>query len=184
MGYAGGTTPSPTYENIGDHTECVQVDFDPRTVTYERLLGIFWSVYDSRSCDPRVQYASLILTADAGQEAAAFASAAEHEMRTGRTPETRIEPLRIFHLAEGYHQKWYLRSDTVLNRRFASWYPDDAAFTDSTAAARANGLLGGFNPGGSLDELIAGLGLSPTEAEHLNGSLLARHAPAREVGRA
>lgn len=184
MGYAGGTTPDPTYENIGDHTECVQVDFDPRTITFEQLLDIFWSVYDSRSCDRRTQYASLILTSSPEQEAAAFASAAGHEMRTGRIPETRIEPLDAFHLAEGYHQKWYLRSDPVLRRRFSSWYPEDSALVDSTAAARANGLLGGFSPSGPLDELIASLGLPPEEAEHLSGSLLGKHVPAREVGRA
>ena len=42
VGYAGGQSVSPTYSNIGDHTETVQVDYDPDVITYDQLLDIFW----------------------------------------------------------------------------------------------------------------------------------------------
>ena len=46
MGYTGGTTPDPTYQKIGDHTEALRVTFDPRIVSYEQILLKFWEEHD------------------------------------------------------------------------------------------------------------------------------------------
>jgi len=42
VGYAGGTQPHPTYHTLGDHTETIEIDFDPGVISYEKLLDIFW----------------------------------------------------------------------------------------------------------------------------------------------
>lgn len=46
VGYTGGTLKDPTYHNLGDHTESLQVEYDPTVVTYEQLLGIFWESHN------------------------------------------------------------------------------------------------------------------------------------------
>jgi len=50
VGYAGGSTSSPTYRNIGDHTETIQIDYNPKEISHEELLDVFW-----RSHSPEVK---------------------------------------------------------------------------------------------------------------------------------
>ena len=76
-GYAAGTTPSPTYEQVctGEtgHAEVVQVAFDPSMITYEELLDLFWQMHDPttlnrQGADVGTQYRSIILTADEARD--------------------------------------------------------------------------------------------------------------------
>ena len=46
MGYAGGKKSNPTYHDLGDHTETLQIDFDPDVITYDELLEIFWASHN------------------------------------------------------------------------------------------------------------------------------------------
>ncbi len=83
VGYAGGHTKNPTYEEVNTrttgHTETVQVEFDPSRVTYEKLLDIYWHnidpvTKDRQFCDGGNDYRTVIFTHDAAQAAAATAS--------------------------------------------------------------------------------------------------------------
>lgn len=81
--------------------------------------------------------------------------------------QTQILPLTKFFLAEDYHQKYYLRNDRALIREFRAYYEDERRFTDSTAVARANGILGG---NGSLELLgrdLERMGLSEESVRRL-----------------
>ena len=60
MGYAGGKKLKPTYRDLGDHTETVQVDYDPGQVSYEDLLRVFWQSHDPTEPIHSRQYASII----------------------------------------------------------------------------------------------------------------------------
>ena len=52
VGYAGGEKKNPTYHSLGDHTETIQIDYDPKQISYAKLLEVFWRSHDplSRSC--------------------------------------------------------------------------------------------------------------------------------------
>lgn len=142
------------------------MDFDPETVSYEHLLELFWASHDATRAAFKTQYASLILTSNEAQLAAARESAAQMGQLYGKAVATRIEPLGTFWMAEAYHQKYYLRNDRVLMADLHSYYPDDAAFVDSTVAARANGLLAA----GTCDRVereLPKLGLSGEGASRL-----------------
>lgn len=160
VGYAGGSTPSPTYRAIGDHSETLEIEFDPSVVSYEALLDVFWSSHDPLRPAWSRQYRSAIFVHDASQRQAAEASRDRIEAERGRGVETDIEDAGAFTRAEDYHQKYRLRGNRELVGEFTEMYPDPTAMADSTAAARVNGLLAGDGTPERLAEIEGLLGLS------------------------
>ncbi len=117
VGYAGGKTENPTYEDVctdeTGHAEVVQVEFDPAVVSYEKLLDVFWGNHNPTTLnrqgpDVGTQYRSVIFYHSPEQRAAAEASKAALE-KSGkfRSPiVTQIEPAPKFYRAEEYHQRY------------------------------------------------------------------------------
>ena len=115
-GYAGGTTANPTYKQVcsGDtgHAEVIQIGYDPKVVSYEKVLGTFWDAHDPttvnrQGADSGTQYRSIILYSSEAQKAAAEKSKAEAQKRFSRPIVTEIVPLKQFYPAEDYHQDYY-----------------------------------------------------------------------------
>ena len=161
VGYAGGRAPHPTYQNIGDHTEAVQVDYDPERIHYEDLLSFFWEQHQPTSRSWRRQYLHAVFFHDDRQEKEALASKMEVARRLGATVRTEVLPLRSFTLAEDYHQKSLLKRESDLLRELTRIYPRHADLVQSTAAARLNGYVGGYGAPDRLNRDIERLGLSP-----------------------
>ena len=147
MGYAGGTTKNPTYYQLADHSETVQLDFDPSLVSFEELLALFWAAHNPAGPQYSRQYASVIFCHDEAQKTAAFKSKEQQEEALGATIKTSIIAFEKFHLAEDYHQKYFLQGAASINLEIRAYYDLFNDFINSTAAARLNGLLGGYlNP--------------------------------------
>ena len=123
VGYAGGYTPNPTYEEVctgkTGHNEVVRVIFDPAVIAYEGLLKVFWEGHDPtqgmrQGNDRGTQYRSGIYTYSAAQRAAAGASQAAFAARLsaagfgGITTEIRNAP--PFYFAEEYHQQYLAKN--------------------------------------------------------------------------
>jgi methionine-S-sulfoxide reductase len=144
VGYAGGTLEDPTYTNLGDHTETLQIDFDPEVITYEELLEIFWDSHDPTVPAYSSQYQSMILTHNDEQLSLALQSRDQQQAESERSILTVIKPLEQFYLAEDYHQKYYLRSSTDLKALLQQAYPEGIDWLNSTAAARLNGIAGRY----------------------------------------
>jgi len=117
VGYAGGKTKNPTYEQVctdaTGHAEVVQVEYDPAEVTYDVLLGVFWVSHDPTQLnrqgpDVGTQYRSVIFFHTPEQEAAARESKAALEAsgRFRRPIVTEILPAPEFWRAEDYHQQY------------------------------------------------------------------------------
>jgi peptide-methionine (S)-S-oxide reductase len=119
VGYAGGHTPNPTYEEVCSgrtgHTEAVLVVFDPAVTTYEALLKVFWENHDptqgmSQGNDVGTQYRSAIYWLDDEQRAAAEHSRDDYQPRlaaAGYGPvTTEIAEAGPFYYAEDYHQQY------------------------------------------------------------------------------
>jgi peptide-methionine (S)-S-oxide reductase len=157
VGYAGGQTPSPTYHDLGDHSEALQVDYDPTQISYEKLLDLFWDSHAPTQPAFSRQYRSAIFVADRAQRRLAEETCAAQSARRKRTLYTAIEPLGPFHRAEDYHQKYYLRRYGDLMREFADY--TDEEFVDSRVAARLNGCLGAGGTPEMIGEALAALGL-------------------------
>lgn len=116
VGYEGGITNSPTYKDVctdrTGHAEVVQVEFDPKQISYEQLLDAFWHSHNPTSLnrqgpDIGTQYRSVIFFHDAKQEKAAKASKEKLQKTGYKSPiVTQIVPAAIFWKAEDYHQQY------------------------------------------------------------------------------
>jgi peptide-methionine (S)-S-oxide reductase len=119
VGYSGGMTRNPTYEEVCSHTtghaEVAQVTFDPERVSYDQLLEVFWAMHDPTQVDrqgPDIgdQYRSAIFTHTPDQQAAAEESKQRAQGRFARPIATEIRPLTTFYPAEDYHQEYYAKT--------------------------------------------------------------------------
>ena len=123
VGYAGGYTPNPTYEEVCSgmtgHNEVVRVAYDPDRVSYAQLLKVFWEAHDPtqgmrQGNDVGTQYRSGIYTYDAQQRAAALASRDAYNAAlagAGFPPiTTEIVDAPEFYYAEDYHQQYLAKN--------------------------------------------------------------------------
>jgi peptide-methionine (S)-S-oxide reductase len=119
VGYAGGSTPNPTYEEVctgrTGHIEIVRAVFDPKRISYGELLKLFWEEHDPtqgmrQGGDRGTQYRSAILTHGDAQQREAEASWATFQERLTAaglgTITTEIRPAPDFYFAEEYHQQY------------------------------------------------------------------------------
>jgi peptide-methionine (S)-S-oxide reductase len=122
VGYTGGRTDHPTYEQVCSHTtghaEAAELTFDPKQVSYERLLGIFWKIHDPTQVNrqgPDIgdQYRSAIFFHSPEQEAAARASRDREQVKHATPIATQIVAAPRFWPAEEYHQRYFERHNVA-----------------------------------------------------------------------
>jgi peptide-methionine (S)-S-oxide reductase len=144
-GYSGGTTENPSYDDVcggsTGHAESVQIVFDPKVITFKKILEIFWNTHDPTTLnrqgnDVGTQYRSAIFFKNQKQKETAEKLKAELDNERIYTKPiiTEISPLRNFYAAEEYHRNYYdAHKDTsycniVINPKIASLlkkYKDD-----------------------------------------------------------
>lgn len=124
-GYTGGHAKNPSYKQVSrggtGHYEAVRITFDPKVVSTERLLYLFFRSVDptdagGQFCDRGESYRTAIFASDQAQRAAAEAAKAEAEADLGRRLVTPILPAARFYKAESYHQDYYKGDKLVLTR--------------------------------------------------------------------
>lgn len=160
VGYSGGVKKDPTYRRIKDHSETIQIDYDPARISYDQLLEIFWRGHNPTRRAWSRQYKSAIFYHDQEQYRLALETKTLEEKRRGKKIKTEIVPFDKFYLAEDYHQKYQLRMQKELMREFQAMYPRNLDFVNSTGAARVNGYVGGFGTAEEITANLKGLGLS------------------------
>jgi peptide-methionine (S)-S-oxide reductase len=152
---------NPTYYSLGDHTETIQIDYDPARISYEELLEVFWRSHNPARRAWSRQYMAAIFCHNEQQKELALRTRDRVAARIRGKVRTAVLPATRFYRAEDYHQKYRLRQVPELLRELAAMYPDPMDFVNSTAAARVNGYLGGCGTPGSLEPEVGGFGLSP-----------------------
>jgi methionine-S-sulfoxide reductase len=167
VGYTGGTSRDPGYHNLGDHSESIQIDYDPNRISYGQLLEIFWASHNPVTEYRPRQYASFIFYHDQQQKAEAVLSKERAEAEKCGKLYTGIVPFTIFYMAEDYHQKYYLQQELTLFKEFSVIYPQLHGLVGSTAAARINGYLAGYGTDDELRVNVPKLGLSPSGIQKL-----------------
>ena len=120
-GYSGGEIDNPDYESVSSgktgHAETIQVKFDPKIITFEKILEIFWHLIDpttlnKQGADEGTQYRSVIFYQDETQKKTAEESKkkADNSGIYSKPIVTKIEPFKKFFKAEGYHQNYFERN--------------------------------------------------------------------------
>ncbi len=120
-GYAGGDMENPSYEDViygnTNHAETIQIKFDPKIISYEQILEIFWHLIDpttlnKQGADEGTQYRSIIFYHNDTQKKTAEESR-EKAGKSGMYKDpivTKIEPFKVFYKAEDYHQNYFERN--------------------------------------------------------------------------
>ncbi|XP_055531709.1 peptide methionine sulfoxide reductase-like [Wyeomyia smithii] len=166
VGYSGGTTDSPVYRNMGDHTEVIEIHYDPTQISYSDLLDLFWNNHEyGLTTRIKRQYMSLILCHNEEQRRISEASRSEEQIK--RAPEqiiTEIATAGVFYPAEDYHQKYRLQSHRELTKELGL---TPELLQSSHVAARLNGYLIGVGGLEQFDKDAERLGLSQEQIQYV-----------------
>lgn len=117
-GYSGGQRENPSYDQVSTgatgHAEAIQITFDPKTISYEKLLEVFWATHNpttlnQQGADRGTQYRSMIFYHSEEQKNKALASKKrlEGEKKYEEPIVTEITPYKAFYKAEEHHQNYY-----------------------------------------------------------------------------
>lgn len=153
-GYAGGTVPDPTYEDVctgaTGHAEVAQVTYDPSAIGYRELLEVLFSTHDPttlnrQGADVGTQYRSVVFYGDEAQKAEAEKIIRElTDEKVFRNPiVTEVAPLKAFYPAEDYHREYYRRNPSkpycqaVIAPKLAKFRSHWKAKLKSAATAKA-----------------------------------------------
>ena len=128
-GYAGGSVPDPTYEQVctgtTGHAEVVEIKFDPDEVSFDQLMAVFFATHDPttlnrQGADVGTQYRSTVLYSNEEQKAQAEEMISELNDTgvEGKPVVTTVEPLDKFYEAEKYHQQFYARNSSGMYCQF------------------------------------------------------------------
>ncbi len=124
-GYTGGEREGPTYREVGyhetQHLEALRVVYDPKKVSYDRLLEVFWhnidpTQADGQFCDRGHQYTTAVFVANNGERKAAEKSKKAAAKTLGQPIVTDIREAATFWVAEEYHQDFYVKDPSHYSR--------------------------------------------------------------------
>ena len=166
VGYAGGTKKFPTYQDLGDHTEAVNIIYNSQEITFEHLLSLFWSNHNP-TLTSRQQYMSIIFYYNDEQKQLAQKSITiAKEKNISNEIHTEIRPMNTFFDAEYYHQKYTLQClHPWLVVALQIQQGDE--LIRSHACAKVNGLLSGHGSIELLEEINQYLGLTDKIMEYM-----------------
>jgi peptide-methionine (S)-S-oxide reductase len=166
VGYAGGKKENPTYHNLGDHTEAIEIEFSPHILSFGTILDIFWKSHDPFEKPWSRQYMSLMFYHNDYQKEMILKTKEEYEKRKGKKVFTEILPYAKFYLAEFYHQKYYLQLVKELKEDFMKVFTNKDDFISSNSTARINGYVKGYGSVKALLKEIDSLSLSE-KSQHI-----------------
>ncbi|XP_011013667.1 PREDICTED: peptide methionine sulfoxide reductase A5-like [Populus euphratica] len=150
VGYCGGSKLNPVYRSLGDHAESVQVEYDPKVISYSQLLEVFWVSHDSRQVfgqgpDVGNQYRSVIFTNGTEERRLAGVSKEREQLKLrSSVVVTQIQQLGTFYPAEPEHQKFELKQNPFLRQLMGNL--PEADLENSSLAAKLNGYAAELCP--------------------------------------
>ena len=154
VGYAGGTTENPTYRDLADHIETVQLNYQPARLSFAELLDIFFSHHKPTGSPWKRQYISAIFYHNQAQKELAIEAKQRASAQFKQDINTAIQPYKDFYAAEDRHQKYKLQRQAFLLAEIGKHYPNFSALVSSTLAARLNGYLYGYGRKEDLEALL------------------------------
>ena len=164
VGYAGGASKDPGYQDLEDHTEAVNISYDPKIVTFQKLISLFWENHNPR-IPTQQQYKSIIFYHDEEQKIIAQNSLLLAQQNTSTEIHTEIHPSKAYYVAENYHQKYILQQHPWLIVALQIQTGDE--FIRNHVCAKLNGYLAGYSELQEFDMVAEQLGLSKKMIEYI-----------------
>ncbi|KAL7021412.1 hypothetical protein ACKWTF_011860 [Chironomus riparius] len=169
VGYSGGSLDNPVYRNLGDHTEVIEIHYDPKTIAFEKLLNLFWNNHEyGLTTKIKKQYASIIFYHnDEQKETAEKSREAEQKARSNETIITQIVKASTFYPAEDYHQKYRLQAHKKLASDLGLSPTSSKLLQTSYVATKLNGYLVGVGGSKQFLEEAESLGLTDKQIQYV-----------------
>ncbi len=141
---------------MGDHTESIQIDYDPETISYEQLLDVFWKNHNtSQQLFYRDrQYMSLLVYYNHSQKEKALRSKEKWEANIEKPIYTEFQPYSAFYIAEDYHHKYLLKRYKNVIASLRKLYSTHDELINGTMTARLNGFVRGKGSFADLKEEV------------------------------
>jgi len=172
VGYAGGSSENPTYHRLGNHTETVDVEYDPEVTSYSKMLELFWKNHDPTNKCSR-QYMSAIFYHNDEQKKLAKETLERENKKRAKPIKTEILPGKDFYEAEGYHQKYLLqRYPRILSQLDIG--PGDQLIR-SYVATRLNGYVGGYGNMKEFENELENLALPPQVEQSIRNQISSKN---------
>jgi peptide-methionine (S)-S-oxide reductase len=181
VGYAGGEKQDPTYRSLGDHSETVQIEYDPAKISYGDLLDVFWDSHDATLLSFSRQYMSVIFYHNDEQKRLAMDSKEREETRRKNKVFTDIVPATEFYLAEDYHQKYYLQRIPGFTKEFRGIYPDIEDFVSDGKYRQFRPICGSEGKAARVRQSWPGTGLCRAQQSEVERKRLLSELPLQSL---
>lgn len=166
---------------MADYTEAIQIEWDVKQGgSFEQLLTDFWDSHNP-TYPSNTQYQSAIFYHSEAQRKAAVLSKKNHEKVTGQKMHTLIAPFKTFYVAEGYHQKFYVRKNAKLMGLLNVSTSEE--LTESPLACKLNAWASGFGPE-NLDDALTKIegGVTTQQAQGIKQELQGKRSKGMMCG--
>lgn len=166
--YSGGNSKDPTYANLKDHTEVVEIEFDPHIISYGKLLKIFFDNHPFDSNTEKIQYKSTIIPTNENQKNTAEKELLFVKKVFGKHRVfTLLKNFTEFYEAENYHQKHYLKINKKSLETFLQNLVDWKSCAKSELCTKLNGYLNGIYSEKKFIKNLTQLGLSESNVQKI-----------------
>ena len=162
---------NPSYYELGDHTEVVNIHYNPDMVCFEKLLSVFWKNHNPSIPNQR-QYRSLILYHNDKQNILAQESLTLARQKSPDEVQTEILPTEVYYNAEDYHQKYILQQHPWLVTALQIQTGEE--LVKSHVCTRLNGYLSGYGERENFLKEAKGLGLNDKMIEYVKTEIRSR----------
>lgn len=168
VGYAGGDSTTPSYDNLGNHVEVFEVDYDPEILSYEDLVTLYFSIYDATARPFSQRVTSVIYYRNTEEQALAEKVKSSVEAQSEKGIFTILRPIDTFYLAEAKHQLSYLKQEVSLYGEVEAMFGDQDRLLLSILASKLNGFIAGYGSTQEIDDVLEQSSLSAASLERLD----------------
>jgi len=148
-----------------DHSESLQIEFDPSVTSYEKIVNIFWNSHNPTTSSHSRQYMCALFYHNEDQQKIALKTKAKMESSLKKEIKTSIVLAGEFYDGEDYHQKYMLRRNSKLMEPYKNLPLKE--FIHSSPASRLNGYIGGNGSAEALEKEIKSFHLKPDQEEEI-----------------
>lgn len=162
-GYAGGQSTNPNYQNVGFHSEVIEIDYDPSQISYEALVNLFFESHNATSKPYYQRVKSLLFYRNEVEMKSAQKIIEQQKqiaVQKGLLVYTELKPYEVFYLAEPEHQLKALKAEVSLYSELVEMFGDENNLQNSILASKLNGFLYGFGSKSEIESVLSQSGLS------------------------